>query len=254
MEKRSVINLPRIYLSPSTQEYNLYVNEGSEEFWMNALADAMEPLLNSSGILFSRNTPDMTAGSSIAASNRGNYDLHLALHTNASGAENAGQQRGIIAFYFPGSAQGMAAADFFVDGLKIIYPLPNLVRTQATTTLGEVRLTRAPSVLLELGFHDNPEDAAWIVTHIDQMARTLVLALTEFFGIPFFPASNPRPGVVELESGSLTVYTQPGNNTTVAAQLYDGAEVVVLNEYNGWYLIRFGDQVGYASSEYITLQ
>ena len=108
-------------------------------------------------------------------------------------------------------------------------------------------------MLLELGFHDNPEDAAWIITHIDQMARTLVLALTEFFGIPFFTTSNPRPGVVDLESGTLNVYTQPGNNTTIVAQLYDGARVMVLNEYNGWYLIRFGEQVGYASSEYIDL-
>lgn len=245
--------MPRIYLSPSTQEYNPYVNEGSEELWMNLLADAMEPLLTASGILYTRNTPDMTAASSIHASNQGSYDLHLALHTNASGAQNAGEQRGIIIFYFPGSAQGMAAANFFEDGLKIIYPLPNLVRTQATTTLGEIRLTRAPSVLLELGFHDNPEDAAWIVTHIDQMARALVLALTEYFGIPFFSTSNPRPGIVDLNSGTLNVYAHPGSNTTVVAQLYNGAEVVVLNEYSGWYLIRFGDQVGYASAEYIDL-
>ena len=246
--------MPRIYLSPSTQEYNPYVNEGTEELWMNLLADAMEPMLTASGILYDRNSPDMTAASSIAASNRGNYDLHLALHSNASGAQQAGQQRGIIAFYFPGSAQGMAAADFFVDGLKVIYPLPNQVRTQATTTLGEIRLTRAPSVLLELGFHDNELDAAWIVTHIDQMARSLVLSLTEYFGIPFFSTVDIHPGIVDLPSGTLNVYAHPGNNTTVVAQLYDDAEVTILNEYNGWYLIRFGDQVGYAAEEFIVLQ
>ena len=246
--------MPRIYLSPSTQEYNPYVNEGTEELWMNLLADAMEPMLTASGILYDRNSPDMTAASSIAASNRGNYDLHLALHSNASGAQQAGQQRGIIAFYFPGSAQGMAAADFFVDGLKVIYPLPNQVRTQATTTLGEIRLTRAPSVLLELGFHDNELDAAWIVTHIDQMARSLVLSLTEYFGIPFFSTMDIHPGIVDLPSGTLNVYAHPGNNTTVVAQLYDDAEVTILNEYNGWYLIRFGDQVGYAAEEFIVLQ
>lgn len=246
--------MPRIYLSPSTQEYNHYVNVGTEELWMNRLADAMEPYLTASGILFSRNTPDMTAGSSIKASNQGNYDLHLALHSNASGAEQAGQNRGIIVFYYPGSSRGMAAANFLEEGLKVIYPLPNLVRTQGTTTLGEVRLTRAPSVLLELGFHDNTEDAEWIVTHIDQMARTIVLALTEFFSIPFFPSANPVPGVVQLEGGSLNVYAQPGSETNIVAQLYDGAEVVVLNEFNGWYLIRFGDQVGYAAEEFIELQ
>ena len=63
--------MPIIYLSPSTQENNLYVNGGTEEEWMNRLADAMEPYLTASGIRYSRNTPDMTAASSIRASNAG---------------------------------------------------------------------------------------------------------------------------------------------------------------------------------------
>ena len=75
-----------------------------------------------------------------------------------------------------------------------------------------------------------------------------------FFSIPFFTSTNPVPGVVQLEGGSLNVYAQPGTGTNIVAQLYDGAEVVVLNEYNGWYLIRFGDQVGYAAEEFIELQ
>ena len=66
--------MPVIYLSPSTQENNLYVTGGTEEEWMNRLADAMEPYLTASGIRYSRNTPDMTAASSIRASNAGNYD------------------------------------------------------------------------------------------------------------------------------------------------------------------------------------
>ena len=37
--------MPNIYLSPSTQEKNLYVNGGTEEEWMNRLADALEPYL-----------------------------------------------------------------------------------------------------------------------------------------------------------------------------------------------------------------
>ena len=34
----------------STQESNMYVNGGSEEEWMNRLADAMIPYLEASGI------------------------------------------------------------------------------------------------------------------------------------------------------------------------------------------------------------
>ena len=239
--------MPVIYLSPSTQEFNEYITGGSEEYWMNLLADAMEPILTSSGIRYIRNTPDMTAASSILASNAGNYDLHLALHSNASGEGQAGQNRGILAFYYPGSAQGLRAAQLLVDGLKAIYPLPNLVRTEPTTTLGEIRRVRAPSVLLELGYHDNYEDAVWITSHIDAMAENLVLSLTEFFGIPFFRSSNPLPGVVQVEQGALNVHERPAYDAPVIARLYNGTQVTVLNEYYGWYLIQMGDLPGYAN-------
>ena len=87
--------MPIIYLSPSTQENNYYVNGGTEEEYMNLLADKMVPYLDASGIRYVRNTPSMTAASSIAASNAGNYDLHLALHSNA--APVYGSARGSIA-------------------------------------------------------------------------------------------------------------------------------------------------------------
>lgn len=245
--------MPVIYLSPSTQEFNEYITGGSEEYWMNLLADAMEPILTSSGIRYIRNTPDMTAASSILASNAGNYGLHLALHSNASGEGQAGQNRGILAFYYPGSAQGLRAAQLLVDGLKAIYPLPNLVRTEPTTTLGEIRRVRAPSVLLELGYHDNYEDAVWITSHIDAMAENLVLSLTEFFGIPFFRTSNPLPGVVQVEQGALNVHERPAYDAPVIARLYNGTQVTVLNEYYGWYLIQMGDLPGYAAANFIQL-
>ena len=53
--------MPSIYLSPSTQEFNPYVIGGNEEYYMNLIADAMEPYLYATGISFTRNTPDMTA-------------------------------------------------------------------------------------------------------------------------------------------------------------------------------------------------
>ena len=144
--------MPIIYLSPSTQEWNEYVTgSGSEEYNMNLLADALVPYLLSNGIQYTRNTPDMTAASSIRQANQGYYDFYLALHSNAAPEGQYGEQRGIIAFYYPGSTEGKRAADIFVKNLKNIYPLPGQVRTQATTTLGEVRQPRFPAVLLEIG-------------------------------------------------------------------------------------------------------
>ena len=52
--------MPRIYLSPSLQEYNQFVNGGTEEEYMNLIADAMEPYLIASDIEFTRNDPSQT--------------------------------------------------------------------------------------------------------------------------------------------------------------------------------------------------
>lgn len=244
--------MPVIYLSPSTQENNLYVTGGSEEEWMNRLADAMIPYLDSSGIQYVRNTPDMTASSSIRASNAGNYDLHLALHSNASAPSNYGGTRGIIVFYYPGSISGKRASEIVSDNLKVIYPLPNRVRTEATTSIGEVRQPRAPSVYIELGYHDNPDDAAWVTNNLDEIARNIVLSLTEYFSIPFLYPMASRHGIVDVSWGYLNIRSRPSTTAPVIARAYDGANLIILNQWQDWFLVSFDGTIGYASSDFIT--
>ena len=246
--------MPVIYLSPSTQEKNYYVSGGTEEQFMNLLADKMEPFLDASGIRYVRNTPNMTAVSSIAASNRGNYDLHVALHSNAAPEDRYGTVRGSIVFYYPGSREGQRAAEIIADGLKAIYPLPNLVRAEGTTAIGEVRRVRAPSVLLELAFHDNPDDASWIKNNLDAIARNLVLSLTEYFDIPFFERENRRSGIVDVSWGSLNLRARPTLSSPILAQLPDNASLTVINGTDGWYLVSYNGLIGYVNSDFITLQ
>lgn len=245
--------MPTIYLSPSTQESNLFVSGGSEEYYMNLIADAMVPYLNASGIQYTRNTPQMTAASSIAASNAGNYDLHVAIHSNAAPEGRYGTVRGSIVFYYPGSVQGRRAAEIMADNLRSIYPLPDLVRAQPSTTIGELRRTRAPSVFLELAYHDNYDDAAWIKANIETIARNIVLSLTEYFGIPFLAPVPPRSAVVDVNWGRLNIRSRPNLAAPVIAQAYDGAPLTVINEWQGWYLVNYNGQVGYASSQFVTL-
>lgn len=244
--------MPIIYLSPSTQENNLYVTgTGTEEDWMNRLADAMIPYLNSCGIRYSRNTPDMTAASSIKQANAGWYDFYLALHSNAAGAGNYGGIRGIIAFYYPTSTQGQRAAQIFVNNLRNIYPIPGKVVTRATTTLGEVRDSKFPAVLLEIGYHDNVEDARWIENNITEIARNLVASLTDYFDIPFIWPVSPWQGTVRSGGGTLNLRGKPNTGAAVISNIPDGAAVQIYGEYNGWYVVRYGNYTGYASAQFI---
>lgn len=247
--------MPSIYLSPSTQDKNMYVDgSGSEEYYMNLIADALVPYLVSNGIRYERNTPDMTAGSSVAASNAGNFDVHLALHSNAAAGERSGLVQGSDVFYYPNSREGKRLADIVAENLKVIYPNPNLVKTVATTRLGEVRNTKAPSVLIEFAFHDNPEDAAWIEDNIDLIARNVALSLTEYFGIPLAEPQNPVPGTVAVRFGNLNIREKPSVLSKSIGKLQNGDPVTVLGQTGDWYVISAGDTTGYVKGNFIDVE
>ena len=177
--------MPSIYLSPSLQEWNPYVDGGNEEYYMNLIADAMEPYLRASGIDFTRNSPEMTLRQAINQSNAGNYDLHLAIHSNASGENSAGRNRGVEVYYYPTSGKGEDLASTIATNYSELYPNPDKVRTIPTTSLGEVRLTKAPTALVEVAYHDNPEDAKWIRDNIQEIAKNLAKSVAETLNVPF---------------------------------------------------------------------
>jgi len=242
--------MPIIYLSPSTQEFNPYNGGGNEEQYMNLIADAMEPYLAASGIRYVRNTPDMTAATSIAASNQGNYDLHLALHSNATGSGD-GSVRGSEVYYYPTSEKGKRFADIAAENLQIIYPLPAQVKTVPTTTLGEVRRVKAPGVLIEVAYHDNAEDAQWIRNNIEAIAANLVLSLTEYFGIPF---NTPQPiftASITTKGSNLNVRYNPSTEAAIVGSIPNGAEVVVYAVLPDWLLVGYNNVVGYVSADYV---
>ncbi len=177
--------MPSIYLSPSVQEYNPYIIGGNEEYYMNLVADAMIPYLNASGISVTRNNPGDSLAQVIRQSNAGNYDLHLALHSNSSPEHLAGTLQGPDVYYYTYSDAGRRAADIIAENLKTIYPNPNLVTVLPTSTLAELRRTRAVSVLVEIAYHDNYDDANWIKNNIGTIGYNLALSVTEILGVPF---------------------------------------------------------------------
>ena len=245
--------MPFLFLSPSTQDFNPYVTTGNEQYWMNQLADRMEPYLFASGLNVTRNDPNGSAAQSIRASNAGTYDFHLALHSNASPEALAGRQRGVDIYYFPASEEGLRMANILVDNLKPIYPLPERVRALPTVLIGEVRRTKAPSVLAELGYHDNVEDADWLTGNLEEIAAALSEGVTEYFGLPFLTPSEPRTGIVTLSSGTLNLRSLPTTDAAVLAQLPNGATVTILGQFDEWYTVEYDGLHGFASSRYVTV-
>ena len=245
--------MPFLFLSPSTQDFNPYITTGNEQYWMNQLADRMEPYLHASGVNVTGNDPDGSAAQSIRQSNAGTYDFHLALHSNASPEALAGRQRGIDIYYFPTSEEGLRMANILVDVLKPVYPLPERVRALPSVLIGEVRRTRAPSVLAELGYHDNQEDANWLTGNLDAVAAALSEGVTEYFGLPFLTPSPVQTGIVTLSSGSLNLRALPTTEAQILTQIPNGASVRILGTFDTWYSAEYDGLYGFVASRYLTI-
>ncbi|MBR5278525.1 MAG: N-acetylmuramoyl-L-alanine amidase [Clostridia bacterium] len=247
--------MPMLFLSPSTQEYNIYYDgSGSEEYYMNLIADYMEPYLTASGITFTRNNPEGSVGDSVRLSNAGDYALHLALHSNASGSANYGRQTGSDVYYYPTSVNGKRAADIFVTNLKRIYPDPNKVRALPTTRLYELNNTRAPSILVELAYHDNQSDAEWIKSNLQLIAENLAQSVADYFGLPLVKPNSDRYGTVVTEGGRLNIREQPNLEARILGQIPNGATVKINGQTGAWYMVSYNGINGYSYGQYIKIK
>ena len=239
--------MPFLFLSPSTQYFNPYITTGDERYWMNALADEMMPYLHASGITVTRNDPDGSAAQSIRDSNASRQDFHLALHSNAAPQALSGRLRGVDIYYYPTSEAGLRMANILVDNIKPIYPLPDRVQARSSTIIGELRRTRAPAVLAELGYHDNTEDANWLTGNLDAVARALALGVTEYFGVPFLTPGDEFDAEAAGENGYMALRAYPQTDAEILTQVPNGTAVTVLGDFDGWYTVRAGDLYGFAS-------
>ena len=170
-----------IYLSPSAQEYNIGVGDyGSEEYRMNRIADLVENKLKNQGYMVYRNNPNNTLREIVEESNRISPNIHVALHSNASGGNIEG--RGPEIYANREGTPGARLAQDIYDQIIKIYPESNKGRgVLFTNSLYEIINTLAPAVLLEIAFHDNEEDANWIIQNEDKIAQAIVDGINNYF-------------------------------------------------------------------------
>ena len=245
--------MPYLFLSPSLQPFNEYSGGGNEQEYMDLIADAMEPYLIANGIAYDRSDESGSLRDAIDASNSADYDLHLALHSNASPPALSGVLQGSDVYYKTNSYEGEIAAGIIADNLKNIYPNPEKVKAVPTSSLAELNLTIAPAVLLETAYHDNPEDSSWIKNNIQAIAKNLVQSLTYYFDIPFIEnIAPPYAGYVNTQGGNLNLRAKPSMNAPVITTIPDESELLILGKWENWYVVNYNGYIGYANGNYVS--
>jgi len=187
--------MPRIYISPSSQESNVGTGlYGTEEAEMNKIAEALMPLLATDGRFeVRRNNPSMDVYEMAEDSNRFNTDIHVAIHSNAGGGEGTE----VYAFGPKTNSERLAQALY-----KQVAPIsPGVDRgIKYNLALLEVgNRVHATSALIELGFHDNSMDSEWIVQSTRVIAAALYRGICDYYGYGYRALASVVPTVVPTE-------------------------------------------------------
>lgn len=177
----------KIYISPSSQPANTYsYGNTNEQEQCRKIGAALEKELDRCGF-------DSKAGLSgtmytrVAESNKMGADLHLPIHTNACNGKVAGLR--IFVFKKGGEAEKIAKA---IDAELAPITPGTSDGISEQPGLYEVKSSNAICVYIEVGFHDNKEEAKWIVEHTTDIAVAIAKGLCKHYGVKYVAAESTK--------------------------------------------------------------
>lgn len=172
--------MPRIYISPSDQGKNVYAaGNTNEEAQCERIALATEKALIRCGFETKCNLTDSMA-ERVRESDAWKADVHMPVHTNGFDKKVAGTR--IMCFDLEGEGYKVSVAVF-----KHLAPITPGTSENITAhpELYEIHKPKAPTVYIEVDFHDVPDVALWIIANTEAIAEAICKGMCEYFGMEY---------------------------------------------------------------------
>ena len=190
------MSMPKIFLSPEDRAGNTYAPTAlwngrptNEKEQMARCANYLEAALKRCGCEVI-NAQYGNMYDRVRASNAWPADLHIALHTNGFNGKVAGTR----VHCYP-SEQSRRIGGLIQQRIAPLSPGTS-ERLVESVGLYELRVPTMPAVLPEFGFHDNPQEAQWLIDSMPAIAEETCQAVCEYFALPYVPpreaAEEPR--------------------------------------------------------------
>ena len=175
----------KVFISPEDRAGNVYAGTAlwngkttNEKEQMGRLADDLEMALKRCGFeIINAQYGDMY--DRVRDSNAWPADLHVAPHTNGFDGTVAGTR----VHCYP-SEKSRLIGRLIQERIAPLSPGTS-DRLVESTNLYELRSTHMPAVLPEFGFHDNPEEAQWLIDNMETIAEETAQAVCEYFDVPY---------------------------------------------------------------------
>ncbi|MBQ3724693.1 MAG: N-acetylmuramoyl-L-alanine amidase [Oscillospiraceae bacterium] len=185
----------KIALSPEDRSSNAYHPQAlyqgrstNEHEQMCRCADLLEKELLRCGFAV-KNMQYGNMYDRVAEGNGWGADLYIALHTNGFDGTVAGTR----VHCYP-SDKSRRIGKLIQDRIAPLSPGKS-EKLVESSGLYELKATKMAAVLPEFGFHDNREEAQWLVDSMDDIARETAMAVCDFFGVTYVPEAEEAPAV-----------------------------------------------------------
>lgn len=184
----------KIFLSPSNQTENAYAYGGTNEaIQCGRIAEALKSALIRNGFLVMVSHMD-TLAEKCSKSNSWGADLHIPIHTNAYN----GQVSGTRMFYYSTTGESYKACQAIFNALAPVTPGTS-ENIKDYRGLYEMNSTNAPSVYIEVDFHDVPSVAKWIIENTELIAESICKGICNYYGVAYNPQSTtPNDTITSL--------------------------------------------------------
>lgn len=172
----------KIFLSPSDQFENTYAggstNEGEQ---MGLLAEKLAPILRRCGFEV-KIVHRSTLANKCNQSDAWGADLHLPLHSNAFNGTVSGTR--VMCMRTVEGQLGYEYSKKIFKQLDAVTPGTSS-NISAQPQLYEIHAPQAPTVYVEVDFHDVPMVANWIIHNLDVIADAIARGVCDCFGVQF---------------------------------------------------------------------
>lgn len=174
-----------VYISPSTQYNNEYVTidgvRTTEGKTMQEIGKLVRDNLTQKGVIVYMNNPQEGVNGHVIKGNKiPGVDCYVALHSNAAGDKYAGKAQGILVITRQ-DTESKKLANIVYNKLQSIYPYKQKSRgIMFNGKYREINGPNAPTLIAEIGFHDNYEDAKFLLNNKQKIADAVADAIYEY--------------------------------------------------------------------------
>ena len=123
----------------------------------------------------------------VKESNKCDADLHVPIHTNAFNKNVTGTR----IFCWNKTGDGYKASKAVYNALAPLTPGTS-ESISVNSSLYEIKYPYAPSVYIEVDFHDVAKIAQWIIAHVQDIGEAICKGICDYFGVKYVA---PAPAV-----------------------------------------------------------